>query len=84
MSIAEYGAVTDEEMKALMTLRGQRFSWAPYSFAAYPNEFRALCRRLAERGFATIKDHGLPSEAAQITAAGMEATYTKPEWERAA
>lgn len=77
MSIAEYGAVTDEEMKALMTLRGQRFSWAPYSFAAYPNEFRALCRRLAERGFATIQDFGHASEAAKITDAGMEASFTQ-------
>lgn len=85
MSLSECGGITDEELRALMTLRASRFSWFPYSKAAYPNEFRAHCRRLVLRGYAIIDNFGDDErEAAQITPAGMSATMTKPEWGEAA
>jgi hypothetical protein len=78
----DYGVLTDDERRVLMTLRAVG-SWGfPYKEAVTftPDLFRAIGRRLHARGYAEIRHYGTENETYYLTPAGLDASLTIPVW----
>lgn len=76
----DHGVLSDDELRALMTLRAAGTLGWPFLKAADPNEFRVLGRRLTARGYARTEHANTDEEAFFITPRGVKASMTRPQW----